>query len=186
MALPDIVARAGVALTSTSGKRSGRVKPAAGAPGRRVLGLGHRVRGVGHAEAALAGVGEDADHVGAGLRRILGGVLQDERESGAALPHGGAELRPVRVGPERALRHDERSRLRIERGAGDKGGVQRARQLLPGGERRPEGYDLAEAPAGVTGHLEERLDERSEEHTSELQSQSNLVCRLLLEKKKKK
>src|SRR5688572_31954164 len=27
---------------------------------------------------------------------------------------------------------------------------------------------------------------RSEEHTSELQSQSNLVCRLLLEKKKKK
>src|SRR5256886_6594796 len=29
-------------------------------------------------------------------------------------------------------------------------------------------------------------DMRSEEHTSELQSQSNLVCRLLLEKKKKK
>src|SRR2546430_8156408 len=30
------------------------------------------------------------------------------------------------------------------------------------------------------------VDDRSEEHTSELQSQSNLVCRLLLEKKKKK
>src|SRR2546427_7923806 len=30
------------------------------------------------------------------------------------------------------------------------------------------------------------LTDRSEEHTSELQSQSNLVCRLLLEKKKKK
>src|SRR5688572_32569139 len=30
------------------------------------------------------------------------------------------------------------------------------------------------------------IAERSEEHTSELQSQSNLVCRLLLEKKKKK
>src|SRR2546427_13008861 len=29
-----------------------------------------------------------------------------------------------------------------------------------------------------------RQEERSEEHTSELQSQSNLVCRLLLEKKK--
>src|SRR5256886_13721179 len=28
------------------------------------------------------------------------------------------------------------------------------------------------------------IDDRSEEHTSELQSQSNLVCRLLLEKKK--
>src|SRR5712691_13235965 len=32
-------------------------------------------------------------------------------------------------------------------------------------------------------HLRDR--QRSEEHTSELQSQSNLVCRLLLEKKKK-
>src|SRR5688572_31174535 len=29
------------------------------------------------------------------------------------------------------------------------------------------------------------VNSRSEEHTSELQSQSNLVCRLLLEKKKK-
>src|SRR5256886_6891505 len=29
------------------------------------------------------------------------------------------------------------------------------------------------------------ISKRSEEHTSELQSQSNLVCRLLLEKKKK-
>src|SRR3989475_9197673 len=32
--------------------------------------------------------------------------------------------------------------------------------------------------------LAEGLNARSEEHTSELQSQSNLVCRLLLEKKK--
>src|SRR5256886_12987609 len=31
-----------------------------------------------------------------------------------------------------------------------------------------------------------RMPARSEEHTSELQSQSNIVCRLLLEKKKKK
>src|SRR6266853_4519476 len=35
------------------------------------------------------------------------------------------------------------------------------------------------------GPLDDRLEQiRSEEHTSELQSQSNLVCRLLLEKKK--
>src|SRR5438270_10645814 len=33
-------------------------------------------------------------------------------------------------------------------------------------------------------HVWPRLRWRSEEHTSELQSQSNLVCRLLLEKKK--
>src|SRR5688572_32647953 len=40
----------------------------------------------------------------------------------------------------------------------------------------------------VSNRLIERIDEmlgrRSEEHTSELQSQSNLICRLLLEKKK--
>src|SRR2546430_8011108 len=34
-------------------------------------------------------------------------------------------------------------------------------------------------------HALEERHPRSEEHTSELQSQSNLVCRLLLEKKKK-
>src|SRR5256885_10684382 len=34
--------------------------------------------------------------------------------------------------------------------------------------------------------LPEAVVERSEEHTSELQSPCNLVCRLLLEKKKKK
>src|SRR2546430_7321248 len=51
-------------------------------------------------------------------------------------------------------------------------------------------------PSPQPGRLEERSHHRprrlcrnlsrSEEHTSELQSQSNLVCRLLLEKKKKK
>src|SRR2546422_3613637 len=34
--------------------------------------------------------------------------------------------------------------------------------------------------------LQEALRDRSEEHTSELQSRLHLVCRLLLEKKKKK
>src|SRR5438270_8282963 len=33
-------------------------------------------------------------------------------------------------------------------------------------------------------NIAQRITRRSEEHTSELQSQSNLVCRLLLEKKK--
>src|SRR2546426_2705431 len=36
------------------------------------------------------------------------------------------------------------------------------------------------------GALEHAADPRSEEHTSELQSPCNLVCRLLLEKKKKR
>src|SRR2546430_11943106 len=50
------------------------------------------------------------------------------------------------------------------------------------GRRAPDSQGSADksaarAPATGIG--------RSEEHTSELQSQSNLVCRLLLEKKKK-
>src|SRR2546430_3840307 len=38
----------------------------------------------------------------------------------------------------------------------------------------------------LSGFADVVEEERSEEHTSELQSQSNLVCRLLLEKKNKK
>src|SRR2546427_6604203 len=52
----------------------------------------------------------------------------------------------------------------------------------------PLGRDL-EGLAGLRIAAHPRLpvhQDRSEEHTSELQSQSNLVCRLLLEKKKTK
>src|SRR5438270_9134677 len=44
----------------------------------------------------------------------------------------------------------------------------------------------ARAWVGVVIGVDQNARQRSEEHTSELQSQSNLVCRLLLEKKKKK
>src|SRR2546430_9997918 len=56
--------------------------------------------------------------------------------------------------------------------------------------RSNAGSEIKSAPAvGIDGTIyfgcrDRKL--RSEEHTSELQSQSNLVCRLLLEKKKKK
>src|SRR5688572_12242494 len=58
--------------------------------------------------------------------------------------------------------------------------------------RSVSGTDADAGIAGASGRHQswERSDVsiriRSEEHTSELQSQSNLVCRLLLEKKKKK
>src|SRR2546427_8329145 len=42
-----------------------------------------------------------------------------------------------------------------------------------------------EEPTSGDVVIGERVVTRSEEHTSELQSQSNLVCRLLLEKKKR-
>src|SRR3989475_2837234 len=46
--------------------------------------------------------------------------------------------------------------------------------------------DIAMKYFCVSRELPEFVSSRSEEHTSELQSQSNLVCRLLLEKKKNK
>src|SRR2546426_9344418 len=45
--------------------------------------------------------------------------------------------------------------------------------------------DLLPQPSGGPRLCEVRQMPRSEEHTSELQSPCNLVCRLLLEKKKK-
>src|SRR5688572_31827839 len=56
----------------------------------------------------------------------------------------------------------------------DEHGIDAGARLVADEPREPRVE--AEADAGT----------RSEEHTSELQSQSNLVCRLLLEKKKKK
>src|SRR2546430_6746100 len=58
------------------------------------------------------------------------------------------------------------------------------RHHTPDSAARRRGKDdrtgtLARNATKITDHA------RSEEHTSELQSQSNLVCRLLLEKKKK-
>src|SRR5688572_32334327 len=53
--------------------------------------------------------------------------------------------------------------------------------------RRESGIDsLLSVTVSPEDDAEVRRVSRSEEHTSELQSQSNLVCRLLLEKKKKK
>src|SRR5258708_29384386 len=46
-------------------------------------------------------------------------------------------------------------------------------------------FNQAKAPSGLGPHELRGLFERSEEHTSELQSPDHLVCRLLLEKKKK-
>src|SRR5688572_32116565 len=52
--------------------------------------------------------------------------------------------------------------------------------------RRPTRHQGTTASAGPSCAPQAPRVCRSEEHTSELESQSNLVCRLLLEKKKKK
>src|SRR5256885_7774187 len=77
--------------------------------------------------------------------------------------------------------HDGRSGPRL---AGEGNGIHIgvARQRLAGGSG-PETVHQVEDPGRHAGLLH-HLRERSEEHTSELQSPCNLVCRLLLEKKK--
>src|SRR2546430_8614311 len=55
--------------------------------------------------------------------------------------------------------------------------VSQVRNLLPSG--------WCASLLAVDGSTTVNIPDRSEEHTSELQSQSNLVCRLLLEKKNK-
>src|SRR5947209_10452089 len=72
-----------------------------------------------------------------------------------------------------------------------------SRRRRPGDAARPSGHPGGPAPAAGAGRarrlaaeLDRRLQlaqdrrDRSEEHTSELQSRQYLVCRLLLEKKK--
>src|SRR5437016_11447077 len=64
----------------------------------------------------------------------------------------------------------------------------RARRKKPENDRRPP-EPAEHAPRNEKVKLRVTLraaSSRSEEHTSELQSLTNLVCRLLLEKKKKK
>src|SRR5438046_8036403 len=57
--------------------------------------------------------------------------------------------------------------------------------LFRSGSGSSRGSDAGSISGTRTGRWTE-IDPRSEEHTSELQSLTNLVCRLLLEKKKKK
>src|SRR2546422_7465849 len=45
-------------------------------------------------------------------------------------------------------------------------------------------HEIAEVGRVANAHIRQHAEDRSEEHTSELQSRLHLVCRLLLEKKK--
>src|SRR2546427_782943 len=87
----------------------------------------------------------------------------------------------VKRGPGRIqpLADGERDAGRVHRAPRELGEA-----LLRLGRRAGGSQHRQDAPAVVPHRPVE--SRRSEEHTSELQSQSNLVCRLLLEKKKKK
>src|SRR2546427_4809846 len=101
-------------------------------------------------------------------------------ESKGALPQAFARDKP----PERRLPVPRSARAGLRR--------ERVRYLHPSQpaarlRRRGSLYRYVRSGTAAPGHRNAavRRSRRSEEHTSELQSQSNLVCRLLLEKKKK-
>src|SRR5579859_1449916 len=91
----------------------------------------------------------------------------------AKLAPEAARLLAVEVGDNLRLLALEIEKLATYVGQGETIRVEDVRTLTPA-SRQAKVFDLTDA-----------LARRSEEHTSELQSQSNLVCRLLLEQKKK-
>src|SRR6266478_1839163 len=111
---------------------------------------------------------DDEDDRGGFAARPTRRVLQDP------------EVAPSQPVPEEAARDPERllpglAERALPRGPGGRGEWGERRTRLGRPRRQPDARRAVAEPC--TG--------RSEEHTSELQSQSNLVCRLLLEKKKK-
>src|SRR5438093_5251202 len=119
--------------------------------------------------------------------------------------HRDRVVRPRRYGPEvgASIAGNDRSRGRVDRSAAHGGPLPgpylRARphgrratllaaalgvSLFWASSRDRTHSDMMSDGAGLARSVS-RLAPRSEEHTSKLQSLTNLVCRLLLEKKKK-
>src|SRR5574337_2141865 len=109
--------------------------------------------------------------------------LRDRGPSGhPGEDHGLRELRDSQLRPDGGCRRKGRAHARDDL-AGNACRFQRRDLLSDGPEKRPEGREPLPDKAGESSLLSR--SGRSEEHTSELQSPLNLVCRLLLEKKKK-
>src|SRR2546425_2428845 len=137
-------------------------------------------------------------HVERGPHRLQG-ALGFEQCEGA--PHDVARLDELerfllRAGVIQQAADDAVKTIELPRKAADHLGIRSAAaQHFHVGPHRPEGVpDLVRDPRRQPPDARELLGtdqltlgvERSEEHTSELQSLAYLVCRLLLEKKKKK
>src|SRR3989475_1602602 len=86
---------------------------------------------------------------------------------------------------EKPFEHVEKLKLAVGR-ALDEVRAKREIRRLHGLQEKQYGVDQIIGDSEPTRSLRDLIRKRSEEHTSELQSQSNLVCRLLLEKKKTK
>src|SRR3989454_4213569 len=115
-----------------------------------------------------------ADAGGDALRpalRVLRGPAHRERP-----PRHPPRVRAHHQGPRVPLPHDARPGRDADRGLG---------HPRPAGRDRGRAYARYQRQEADRGLRRREVQPRSEEHTSELQSPCNLVCRLLLEKKKK-
>src|SRR5206468_12766156 len=93
-----------------------------------------------------------------------------------SVPHRDLHSFPTRRSSDLQGRRQFLRAAVLAREVAARGGERRLDALLLVGESALAGGSVRDAEEGY----------RSEEHTSELQSRSDLVCRLLLEKKKKK
>src|SRR5207247_5807705 len=124
---------------------------------------------------------EHDDAARAPPREMVGGA--DAHDAGADDDDVGGYFHVTSTEPERWPHNLKRRRgaTRLRRGASERWG--------PGGHSGPPMSSippdhLTQRGAKILPHaFEVRMDRRSEEHTSELQSRVDLVCRLLLEKK---
>src|SRR5438132_12484416 len=114
---------------------------------------------------------------------VLPGEPEQRRSDEHVLDHR-LELPRPHGGDHHASPFREEAECRDEELAPDE------EQRHPHGQAAPPRDPVVDENRGVPREPEDRDErgeqERSEEHTSELQSHSDLVCRLLLEKKKKK
>src|SRR3989454_1827544 len=149
-----------------------------------------RLRGADRRPRTIAEAAEElaitrVDHLPAAVRAALAetGVsvveisAEDAGQPARALPAARIEVQRARATLERRLAERQLSRLdadewlAVDRGLSDSPTLSAHPRAV--GVVKSHGAEYFEGP------------ERSEEHTSELQSPCNLVCRLLLEKKKK-
>src|SRR6476620_2095367 len=163
-------------------RRRGRRRALQGPRGREQLVEVRNLAGIvspcaAHRTAALDQEGRSLGHV-LHPAKVVG---DPERAHGVAVPVGQEldlveveRLAPGGLGPGRVARDRERRHARFLE---LRSPVTQELELVRSGRRPGEQEEQKErrAPCG----------ERSEEHTSELQSRQYLVCRLLLEKKKK-
>src|SRR5690606_40717075 len=107
---------------------------------------------------------------------VVATLVHDQRTSGDC---------PLALHDALPILADVQMAVAVGQGAGDDGGAGHVGSFCGGGglshgpAERPD-----PAPPQEKARRSGRAWKRSEEHTSELQSRENLVCRLLLERKK--